>query len=109
MRLGVFSDIHGDFAGMQQALSIFDQVTVDAIICAGDVADRGPDADLAVAELGRRKIPYVQGNHDITISKFKNRHRNPKRVEELKQKGYIVKPETTAFLKSLPPHLVLRY
>lgn len=109
MKLGLLSDIHGDFTGMVKALAILDQAAVDGIICAGDVADRGPDADLAVEELLRRDIPCVLGNHDITIAKFENRVRNPKRIEELKRLGRIVKPETSDYLRHLPPHRVLTY
>lgn len=109
MKLGIFSDIHGDFTGMQRALDIIDQQHVYAIVCAGDVADRGPHADQAVVELQRRNIPCVQGNHDITISQFRNRVRNPERVAELRRLGRIVEPQTTAYLEALPPTLVLHY
>ena len=45
MKIGLLADIHGDLPGFQTALRLFDQHNTGQIICAGDIVDRGPNAD----------------------------------------------------------------
>lgn len=64
MRLGLIADIHADLPNLQKALALLDAQNIDAILCAGDLVERGYQGDAVVNLLRERRIPCVQGNHD---------------------------------------------
>jgi putative phosphoesterase len=65
MKVGIISDIHGDFEALQVALDRLDrQHDVEHILCAGDLIGRGPNPNAVVDIVRERNIPTVRGNHD---------------------------------------------
>lgn len=65
MKIGIVSDIHGDYTALSTALDRLDNMhRVDHLLCAGDLVGRGPDQDRVVEVIRTRKIPTVRGNHD---------------------------------------------
>lgn len=64
-RLGIISDIHGDYAALQDALAQLDRMGVSEVVCAGDVLDYGPSPVRCIELLVERGIPCVRGNHDF--------------------------------------------
>lgn len=82
-RVAVFSDIHGNYAGLVEMLGHATQQGCEKFVCLGDVADGWQDGGLCVDELRRRGIPTVRGNHD-----------------ELPSEG--VSPEQAVWLRSRP-------
>jgi putative phosphoesterase len=65
MKIGIIADIHGDYAALTSALDRLDHVhRVDHILCAGDLAGRGPEQEKVVELVRQRQIPTVKGNHD---------------------------------------------
>lgn len=64
MKIGLISDIHGSISGLNRALDLLRGQAVDAIVCAGDLIDRGEDDRAVVAKIRAEGIPTVQGNHD---------------------------------------------
>lgn len=102
MKLGLVADIHGDLTGFQEALRLLDREGVEHILCAGDILDRGPDADAIVAVIRERGINCIKGNHDHTVVRHQEHWRakdNPERLAEL---GRVVSDETVAFVRDLP-------
>lgn len=86
MKVGIISDIHGDYEALQTALHRLDHHhQVDQILCAGDLIGRGPNPDAVVDVIRTREIPTVRGNHD--------------------EWAYDIKFENKAYLKSLPIEL----
>jgi putative phosphoesterase len=63
-RLGIISDVHGDFASLQAALEQLDALGVDQVVCAGDLLDWGPSPGRCIELLASRGIACVRGNHD---------------------------------------------
>ncbi len=102
IKLGLLADIHGDAQGFFRALRIFEREQVQQILCAGDVVDRGPDADRVVALLQRLQVPCVAGNHEHSVLAMQARWRAAKRVERLRQLGRIVSDDTVAWMQALP-------
>lgn len=83
MKLGIISDIHGDYAALETALDRLDNFHhVDRILCAGDLVGRGPQPDEVVTCIRERDIVTVRGNHDEWF--------------------YNLSDDNSAFLKSLP-------
>ncbi|MBZ0295473.1 MAG: YfcE family phosphodiesterase [Anaerolineae bacterium] len=83
MKIGIISDIHGDYAALDKVLERFDNDhQVDQILCAGDLIGRGPSPEQVVERIRQRQIVTVRGNHDEWI--------------------YELSPELAGYLKSLP-------
>lgn len=70
MRIGLISDIHGNLAALERALTLLrDQQKVDTILCAGDLVERHADGNAVVALMREQQIPTVQGNHDAAAER----------------------------------------
>lgn len=99
MKIGILSDIHGELEALIKALDLLKQLEVDALICAGDLVDRGSDGDKVVDMIRKLNIPCVQGNHDAMAAKtqaFLARHLNDGLPIE------PLRPDTVDFLSNLP-------
>lgn len=64
MRIALISDIHGNLVALEAALADIDRQRADQIICLGDVAVLGPQAQEVIARLRDREIAVVMGNTD---------------------------------------------
>jgi putative phosphoesterase len=64
-RLGLISDIHGDFAALRDALAQLKRLNVTKVLCAGDLLDWGPSPVRCIELLHELRIPCVRGNHDL--------------------------------------------
>ncbi len=66
MKIGLISDIHGHTQAFKQALALFERLSVDHILCAGDLVDFHTQkaAHEVIEVLRTRQIPCVKGNHD---------------------------------------------
>ena len=64
MKLGLIADIHGDSVALHKALALLQAQGVDQVICAGDLVDKGQDAEGVVEIIQSQNIPCVLGNHD---------------------------------------------
>ncbi len=83
MRIGILSDIHGDYNALCDALNRLENIhQVVQVLCAGDLVGRGPQQDKVVEVIRERNIPTVKGNHDEWFNDLTD--------------------ENTEYLKSLP-------
>ena len=65
MKIGIISDIHGDYRALTTVLERLDNHhQVDQILCAGDLVGRGPQQEEVVKLIRERDIQTVRGNHD---------------------------------------------
>jgi putative phosphoesterase len=100
--VGVIADLHGDCDGFLKALELFEQQGISQILCAGDIVDRGSNADDIVRTFQARNIICIGGNHDRTVVANQDRWRETDKPERLRELGRIVSDETIAYLESLP-------
>lgn len=83
MKIGIISDIHGDYSALTTVLERFDNFhRVEHVLCAGDLVGRGPQPDDVVSLVRERNIITVRGNHD--------------------EWQYDLSPENVKYLRSLP-------
>lgn len=83
MKVGIISDVHGDYVALTNTLEkLRKQHGVSRILCAGDLVGRGPEQDRVVRCVREHKIDTVRGNHDEPF--------------------FGVSEENAAFLKNLP-------
>ena len=64
MKIGLISDIHAHLSDLERALDILYSHSVEKILCAGDLVEKGPDGDAVVELLNKNLIAAVEGNHD---------------------------------------------
>lgn len=67
MRIAIISDIHGNLEALEATLLVIDQLSVDTIICLGDVVGYGPDPDPCVDLVKERCEVVLLGNHDEAV------------------------------------------
>ena len=64
-KIGVISDIHGNYPALVEVLAMLDEIGCDEIIHTGDVVDIGPDSCKCMEVLlSRKDITLLLGNHD---------------------------------------------
>lgn len=100
MKVGIISDVHAQPRVLERALERMMERGVDRILCCGDVVEKGPDGDAAVALLRAWLIPCVQGNHDVNAVRYA---RWPVTAEPggAPERARL-RPETLAWLEALP-------
>ena len=64
MKLGVISDIHGNYEALKAVLEELDRLNVSEIYCLGDVVGYYSQVNECCEELIKRNIPSLMGNHD---------------------------------------------
>ena len=76
MQIGIISDIHADYAALEDVLDRFGRHhNVDQVICAGDLVGRGPDPDRVVDMIRAYAIPVARGNHDEWVHSLRQENR----------------------------------
>lgn len=94
MRIALFSDIHANLPAFETFLADLDSRKVDAVYCLGDMIGYNIWPNEVIAEIRRRGIAALAGNHDQKI------------------KGYayeLVTAENRGYLNTLPAHIKLEY
>ncbi|MEX2246768.1 MAG: metallophosphoesterase family protein [Dehalococcoidia bacterium] len=65
MRIAVVSDVHANLAALEAVLRHAEASgAVDGVWCLGDIVGYGPEPGEVIAELRRRALAAVAGNHD---------------------------------------------
>lgn len=62
--IALISDIHGNFVALKEVLNAIDHLKINEIYCLGDVVGYYPQVNECCAELRKRKIQCILGNHD---------------------------------------------
>jgi putative phosphoesterase len=94
MRIALFSDIHANLPAFEAFLSDLESRKPDAVYCMGDLIGYNIWPNEVIAEIRRRGIAVLAGNHD------------------LKTKGYayeLVSAENRQYLNTLPAHIKLEF
>ena len=69
MRIGVFSDVHGNLEALQAVLKRLKQEGAEQFIQCGDLIGYGPDPDACVRRVARLPLlASVMGNHDAVLA-----------------------------------------
>lgn len=63
-KIGIISDIHGNYEALKTVLAELDAMKVTEIYCLGDVVGYYSQVNECCDELRRREIPCLMGNHD---------------------------------------------
>jgi predicted phosphodiesterase len=109
VRIGILTDIHGDYTTMRRVLDRLESLRVDRLICLGDLVVHGDDHN-AVVDFFRARpdIPVIKGNHDIGATIHDDRLDGLKFFSASSRDNTLacraaLSPENRAYLAELPP------
>ena len=105
---GVLGDIHGNREALEAAFARLDERNVDRIVCVGDIVGYNANPDDCANLLRERGALCIAGNHDlIGTGELGFERCSNKALHSLKRTRKTLSPETAAWLRALPSHLVL--
>jgi putative phosphoesterase len=109
MKIALFSDIHANLPAFEAFLKDLDSRQPDAVYCLGDLVGYHIYPNEVIAEIRRRRIATLAGNHDLKVSQLP-----PVAPDELGNTGkdyayHIIEPQHRDYLTSLPAHIRLEY
>ena len=94
-RVGVIGDVHCESETLERVLDALGTMSVEAVLCVGDLVDGLGDADVALGLLQGRGVQCVAGNHERWFLAGEQR--------TLENATHAVAEASRAFLKALPP------
>ncbi|MEJ6982567.1 metallophosphoesterase family protein [Pedobacter sp. P351] len=103
MRIALFSDVHANLPAFEAFLDDLDHKKPDSIYCLGDLVGYNIWPNEIIAEIRRRGIATIAGNHDLKVKRLSS---------EASGKNYaysIIGEEERSYLKALPSHIRLEY
>src|ERR1044071_6715162 len=103
--IAIISDIHGNYVALQEVLKAIDGKRIKEIYCLGDIVGYYPQVNEACAQLRRRGVKAVMGNHDwyMTADSFCARSQSVN--DTLKYQKKIITKENLEWLQALPVRL----
>ncbi len=105
MKIGLISDIHGNYEALKVVLGELDSLGVERIYCAGDVVGYYCQINECCDELRRRRIQCVMGNHDWYMVGGGYCPRSQSVNDCLVYQREIITEDNLAWLKTFPVQL----
>jgi putative phosphoesterase len=109
MKIALFSDIHANLPALTAMFESMDKQQLDAIYCLGDLVGYHVWPNEVIAEIRKRNIATLAGNHDLKPVNFP-----PISAKELANSGaayayHIINENERQYLKTLPAHIQLSF
>ncbi len=101
-KVGIISDIHGNYEALKSVLAELDRMGVTEIYCLGDVVGYYSQVNECCDELQSRQIPCVLGNHDWYMAGNGFALRSKSANDCLAYQRKVITPENVQWLKSFP-------
>jgi putative phosphoesterase len=70
IRVGLFSDVHGNGVGLDAVLAELEAARVDELVCLGDLVEGGPQPAYCLRRLQELGCPVVLGNTDHWLVEY---------------------------------------
>lgn len=102
MRLGIFSDVHGNLEALKAALDFFEDAEVTQYLFLGDIVGYGANPNECIELVRKLRCVAIAGNHDYgVLKKTPIDEFNPAAAEAIEwTKGQLTE-ESKLFLESL--------
>ena len=107
MKLAIISDIHGNLEALHSVLADIDREMPMDVICLGDCIGYGPQPEEVMAEIRRRNIPTIIGNHELAVCD--RRHLNwfnPHARESVEKSIAMLSAESIESIQHLPTSMI---
>jgi diadenosine tetraphosphatase ApaH/serine/threonine PP2A family protein phosphatase len=103
MRIGIFSDVHGNLEALEQVLAVYEGLEIDKYVFLGDVVGYGAQPN-ECCELVRGRVAHaVIGNHDAAVAgRMDYSYYYPAARQALDWCRSKLSEENLAWLRSLP-------
>ncbi|WP_069658449.1 metallophosphoesterase family protein [Arcticibacter eurypsychrophilus] len=108
MKIALFSDIHANILAFEAMLQDMDCQKPDTAYCLGDLVGYNVWPNEVIAEIRRRGIATLMGNHDEKVEKIITT------TQSLQEPGkdyayHLIDQAGRTYLKTLPAHIRLEY
>jgi predicted phosphodiesterase len=67
MRIAIISDIHSNLEALKKALELIEKLSIDEIICLGDIVGYGANPNECIELVRRYCTSVIKGNHDAAV------------------------------------------
>ncbi len=108
MKIAIFSDIHANLPAFEEMLADLDSRPVDAVYCLGDLVGYNVWPNEIIAEMQRRKIPCIAGNHDVKVVGLVTTDASLKEAGK-KYAYHIIDEPARKYLLTLPDHIRMEH
>jgi diadenosine tetraphosphatase ApaH/serine/threonine PP2A family protein phosphatase len=68
MRIGIFSDVHGNLEALEEIFKAYEGLAVDKYVCLGDIVGYGAQPNECCDYIRERASLTVIGNHDAAVA-----------------------------------------
>jgi len=105
MRIAIFSDIHANLPALEAFFADVANRKIDAMYCLGDLVGYNTWPNEVVAEIRKREIPTIAGNHDLMVKKL----RRDQEAESVDYAYHLGSADAREYLATLPRFLKLQH
>lgn len=105
--IALISDIHGNYAALQEVLAKIDRLGITEVYCLGDVAGYYTEINACCDELRRRNIRSVMGNHDWYIAAKSFCPRSKSANDCIAYQMQVISEENLTWIRSFPVFLTV--
>ncbi len=112
MKLGIFSDVHGNLPALEGCLLEMARLGVHRLICLGDVATLGREPIKTLRLLSNLECLCIRGNHDRYLLEPASidRYDSTEAVRhEVRQTAALLSDQDRMFLRSFVSHAVIEF
>ncbi len=103
MRIGIFSDVHGNIEALEVVLQALKYENVDRTICLGDVVGYGPNPNQCVDKIIEEVDHVIAGNHDYAaIGQVSTQYFNEYARQAIDWTQDVLTSTSVHFLSQLP-------
>jgi diadenosine tetraphosphatase ApaH/serine/threonine PP2A family protein phosphatase len=109
MRIGIFSDVHGNLEALQAVLHAYQQVRIDRYACLGDIVGYGANPNECCQLVRDLTDLVIVGNHDAACcGRMSDELFNPAARAAVQQHARMLHPTHKSWLTQLPYRLAFQ-
>jgi putative phosphoesterase len=108
MKIGIISDIHGNFEALKAVLAELDRMMVSSIFCLGDVVGYYSQVNECCDELRKRNIDCIMGNHDWYMASGGYCPRSQSVNDCLSYQRKVISTQNIDWLRNFPVQRLLK-
>jgi putative phosphoesterase len=103
MKLGVFSDIHGNWEAFKAVIKAYKAEKIDTYICLGDIVGYGADPNKCIKKVRGLTELVIAGNHDMAaINRTDTKNFNQYAQQAVNWTNAALKDKNKQYLEQLP-------
>ncbi|MDB4926804.1 metallophosphoesterase family protein [Mucilaginibacter sp.] len=109
MKIALFSDIHANLPALEAFFADIETQKPDAVYCLGDLVGYNVYPNEIIAEIRKRRIPTIAGNHDLKVIGLAPVTDNQLQASGKNFAYHIISADNRNYLSTLPAHIRLEF